>query len=331
MGVMKVVGVRGFVVLGIVVAACGGRSTRDLASSGMGDDDDSSPGTGASARGGSGGSSARGGSGGSGAHGAAAPDPENGGGQTRGGTGGSEVRGGIVYPTPGTGGSGATAAVAGSGGVTSPPREPGGCTQDNIRFSVGGNLGQRIPPAGSCVQNNMYYCAGESYTLDSGPCIGTCTCLGDTTWGCSFDNTPDGSCEVDHCEVSGERVEIGFGYVDSDPCAYCQCTRHGFVCTDDTCQATARCRDVQGEYALALARASECDPKSSVPQCAERATVSASCSDEVAVTDSAELDDIKRRFAEDGCVEISPPCDPHVSLGGAKAACAPDGYCRGTP
>ena len=304
---MKVVGLRGFVALGVVLAACGGRSTRGSDASGMvGDDDDDSHGT-----------AARGGT---------SPSPENGGGNNRGGTGGG-VRGGTVLPTPESGGSGAT---GGSGGVPRPADSAEVCTQDDIRFSVGGNLGQRLPPAGACVQNNMYYCRGESYAIDSGPCSGTCACRGDTTWECTYDNAPGGTCEVDHCEVDGQTLEIGFGYVDSDPCMYCQCTRQGFVCTDDSCLASVRCRNVEGEYALALTRASRCDPESSVPQCTARATISTSCGDEVPVTDTSELADIKRRFAEDGCVEIAPPCAAHVALG-THPACAADGVCRSLP
>jgi hypothetical protein len=287
---MKVVGLRGLAAFGIVLAACGGRSTSE---------------------------------------GRSAVGPEDGGSTAYGGTGGG-VRGGTARPLPDNGGSGATGLVTGSGGVPSPPDNAEVCTQDDIRFSVGGNLGQRVPPAGSCVQNNMYYCRGESYAIDSGPCSGTCTCRGDTTWECTYESAPDGTCEVDHCEVDGIALEIGFGYVDSDPCMSCVCTRQGLVCTDQSCLAPTRCRNVEGEYALALTRASRCDPNSSVPQCTERATISASCSDEIAVTDSSELDAIKLRFAEDGCVEIAPPCSPHVSFG-THAQCDPDGVCRQVP
>jgi len=325
---MKVVGLRGFVALGVVLAACGGRSTREMGGSGMDGNDDDSLGTGARGATSPDGAAASGGTSadGTAARGGTSADPENGGGTNRGGTGGG-VRGGTVLPQPGSGGSGAT---AGSGGVSSPPDADAVCTQDDIRFSVGGNLGQRLPPAGACVQNNLYYCRGESYAVDSGPCSGTCTCRGDTTWDCTYDSATGGTCEVDRCEVDGSTLDIGFGYIDSDNCTYCQCTRQGIVCTDDSCQAPERCRNVEGEYALALTRASRCDPKSSVPQCTARATINASCGDEIPVMDTSELDAIKQRFAEDGCAETAPPCGAHVALG-THPTCAPDGVCRSLP
>lgn len=270
------------------------------------------------------------GGGGSGAQGATGAAPENGGGNNRGGTGGTEIRGGIVQPGPGTGGTGAAGVVAGTGGVPSAPDDSAVCTQDGIRFGVGGNLGRLAPPAGACVQNNMYYCLGESYTIDSGPCSGTCTCRGDTTWACTYDNTPNDTCKVDHCDVDGVRLDRGFGFIDSDGCTYCGCTDQGLVCTDQSCQAQARCLDVEGEYALALTRADVCDPKSSAPQCTARAAISASCSDEIPVQDSAELDAIRQRFVEDGCAEPAAPCMPHVSLG-THPACGADGICRDVP
>jgi len=287
---------------------------------------------GVGAREGSAGTGGRDGGGGSGAQGGTAASPENGGGDNRSGTGGSEIRGGIVRPgAGGSDGTGATGAIGATGGtVASSPDDTEGCTQDNIRFSVGGNLGRHAPPPGACVQNNMYYCQGESYAVDTGACSGTCTCRGDTTWACTYDNTTSPSCEVPYCDVDGVRLDRGFGFIDSDDCTYCQCTAQGLVCTDDSCHVEARCGDVAGEYALALTRANVCDPKSSAPQCTESAAISVSCDNQIPVADSTELDAIRQRYAEDGCAEISAPCPPHVSIG-THPSCEPDGVCRNVP
>ena len=168
----------------------------------------------------------------------------------------------------------------------------------------------------------------EGYAIESGPCQGECTCRGDGTWSCAFDRpNAQGTCELTACVEGGATYDLGSGWTDEDGCTDCQCTRQGIVCTDVACVRQKRCKELEGEYALAVENDSICDPTSARPQCVKRVRAYLVCDVDVPVTDTWEVEQVVKLYQADGCIPSGRTCPPHVPLGG-HAECVPEGVCR---
>jgi hypothetical protein len=284
--------------LALCLVACGGRSQHGLAS----DEPLALPPE--RAQGGGGGTGGTAGSGGN----------ASSGGASSGGSGGSASSGG--------------ASSSGTGGI--PPvtaDDPGACVPDVVRISIGGNTSTRPVPIGACVHLTEYYCTGEGYTIDEGPCLGSCTCLGDGSWECDFPNAPSrGSCEVKQC-VRGEEIwDVGSSGIEPDGCTICKCTTHGLHCDSNWCERIARCAELEDEYRLALTEASTCDPSSAEPQCTERAKASLACGGDVPVARTEALLMLEDLYGVNACLPSYREC-PHVVPVGHRTGCTPAGQC----
>jgi hypothetical protein len=241
----------------------------------------------------------------------------------RGGTGGAAM-----------GGASAAAGASGSGGTCEiglnqaggTPVDLTACTVHGVRLSTGGSVPQ-TPPPGSCVLITSLYCPGESYSIDSGPCTGTCTC-GGAAWHCTYDHpAADGTCMVDGCtKDDGTMVSVGFTWTLADRCTSCRCTKQGILCNGSACDMAQACRDLPNEYDAAVAAAARCDPASATPQCTQRVPAGVNCINLVPVDDATSADAVMQEFTELGCPSAPRICLPSASEG-THAACSTDGIC----
>jgi hypothetical protein len=288
------------VLVGLVLGACGGRSTRSDFTAGMSE--------------GSGANDGAVGTGGSRVDGS-------------GGTGAVGVGGSVVI---GTGGAGAVSAGAtgGSGGVTA--SDDAACVVDGIRKALGGNAGTAPAPPVACRYVNDFYCPGESYAIDEGPCQGSCTCQSDATWKCTYAHPqPGGGCKVTQC-VDGEyTMDVGSSMLEDDECTVCHCTSQGWLCSSTACERNAFCDDLQDQYDDALQRATSCDPNSIVAQCTERFPLALGCEDvQVPLNVTEELAGIAAKFRSHGCYRAE--CPPLARFQG-PVTCRPEGFCSDSP
>jgi hypothetical protein len=200
------------------------------------------------------------------------------------------------------------------------------CTVHGVRLSTGGAM-PPTPPPGSCVLITSLYCPGESYSIDSGPCTGTCTCSG-AAWHCIYDQpAADGTCTVDGCtKDDGTMVSVGLTWTLADRCTSCRCTKQGILCNGSACDLASACRDLPNEYDAAVAAASHCDPASATPQCTERVPAGVNCINLVPVDDATSANAVMQEFTELGCPSAPRICLPSASEG-THSACSTDGVC----
>jgi hypothetical protein len=267
--------------LALIASSCGGRSIRTDAGAG----ESAAGGTTDSVSEASGGRIEAGGSGGTSA---------NGGGMTM---DTSSTAGTLGAVTPGSGGTGTSA-----------------CTVHGVRLSNGGNQGQLPTPPGACVLVNAYYCPGESYSIDSGPCTGTCTCA-DGSWSCSYDH-PDahGECSVNSCVDGNDMLDVGGAELEDDGCTVCRCTKQGLVCSGAGCDWKRACTELLNEYGVAVTAAAACDPTSTSPQCTEVVPAAPGCDISVPVHDRAPVDAVLSESSVLGC-PVSPQICPPSAKG----------------
>jgi hypothetical protein len=237
------------------------------------------------------------------------------GGNGAGGTGGN-----------GTGGTGAS--VAGSGGVTAADADA--CVVDGIRRTVGGNAGTGPTPSVVCELLNDFYCPGESYDIDDGPCEGSCTCLDAGRWTCNYVRPQlGGDCRVTRCVDGDISMEVGWSGQMDDGCTVCHCTSQGYLCSSVGCERQAFCAELERQYAEALPRAMDCDPKTFVPQCTERFSLVLGCENlDLPVNVTEELAGIAAKFRAHGCFTSDCPATTRVH---AAVACRPEGFCSDSP
>jgi hypothetical protein len=223
------------------------------------------------------------------------------------------------------GGSGPS--LGGGGGVAG---DPDACVVDGVRRTLGGNAGTGPPPTVACEHLSAFYCPGETYDIDTGPCEGSCTCLSTGTWSCDYLHPqPGGDCKVTGCVLDGDIWDVGTGRQLDDGCTVCDCTSQGYFCSSIGCERNAFCAELQTEYAEALPRAMLCDPNTFVAQCTERFSGVLGCENlDAAINVTEELAAIAAKFRAHGC--FSTNCPVSIGMQGA-VTCSPGGFCSDGP